>query len=233
MSVLFTIILHLLLLGSLLLFVVVFVGTAFATQDRTERFLRVAAVFAGAMVSLGATASGVNYATYTVSALAQGRTVTAAAHFFSAIIPALIGCGIGFFLVRTINKSTRLAMRTLGFVGMLATTAFIEVYAQAATLSGFKLGAAALPNIGFTAGVILTVVFTYDPDKVGSQGSGSKLSSFVSSLARPGRGADAGPAGARNVVPGARPAPGHPSSGHSASPQFTPRQFDDRQYRGL
>jgi hypothetical protein len=128
------------------------------------------------MVSLGATASGVNYATYTVSALAQGRTVTAVAHFFSAVIPALIGCGIGFFLVRTIKKSTRLAMRTLGFVGMLATTAFIEVYAQAATLSGFKLGAAALPNIGFTAGVILTVVFTYDPDKVGSKGSRSKLS---------------------------------------------------------
>jgi hypothetical protein len=218
MSIFFNIILHILLLGSLLLFAIVFLITAWYAPSTIERYLRIAAVFAGAMVSLGATASGMNYAAYTVDALAQGRTVSAAAHYFSIIIPALTGVGIGFFLVRTIRKSTIMAFRVMGFVGMLATTAFIEVYAQAATVTGFKLGAAALPNIGFTAGVILTVVFTLRPDGTEASGGGAARS-FVSQLLQRGT----------SGVAGRGPAGGS----HTPATQFAPGPYDDRRYRGL
>lgn len=218
MSIVFSLILHILLLGSLLLFAVVFLITAWYAPSSMERYLRIAAIFAGAMVSLGATASGLNYATYTVNALAQGRTVSAAAHFFSIIIPALTGAGIGFFLVRTIRKSTIMAFRVMGFVGMLATTAFIEVYAQAATTTGFRLGATALPNIGFTAGVILTVVFTLRPDEA-EAGNGGAARAFVAQLLQRGT----------SGAVGRRPA-GEP---RTAATQFTSGNSDDRKYRGL
>jgi hypothetical protein len=217
MSIVFNIILHILLLGSLLLFAIVFLITAWYAPNTMERYLRIAAIFAGAMVSLGATASGVNYATYTVNALAQGRSISAVAHFFSIIIPVLAGAGIGFFLVRTIRTSKVMAFRVMGFVGMLATTAFIEVYAQAATVTGFKLGAAALPNIGFTAGVILTVVFTLRPE--GPETSNSAARVFVSQLLQ---------RGTRGLA--SRGAVGESPTTASRSTAGT---YDDGKYRGL
>lgn len=170
MSLVFNIILHLLLLGSLLLFVVALLATAFAETNRLERLLRIAAIFAGAMVAVGAASSGVDYASYTVNVLSQARSASAFAHVATTVVPALMGSGIGFYMVRAIRRSETFAIRIFGFVGMLATTAFIEVYAEAASRNGFRLGAAALPNIGFTAGVILTVVFTLRTDNDGHDG---------------------------------------------------------------
>jgi hypothetical protein len=221
MSIIFAIILHILLLGSLLLFAVVFLVTAWYAPTTMERYLRVAAVFAGAMISLGATASGVNYANFTVDALAQGRTVSAAAHFFSVFVPAVAGAGIGFFLVRTVRKSTVMAMRVMGFVGMLATTAFIEVYAQAATVAGFKLGSAALPNVAFTAGVILTVVFTLQPEGTESSRGGA-MHAFVSQLLQR-RGSGTGTTVNSSSLHDARATATH----------YAPVHSDDRNYRGL
>ena len=160
MALAFNLALHVLLLGSLLLFLISVVALSLTTKNVLERGLRIAALFAGAMVSLGAQASGVSYATFTVDALAGARPASASAHVVATVIPALMGAGIGFFMARTMRRHTTLAIRLMAFIGMLAVTAFLQVYAEAASLSGFKLGAAALPNIGFTAGVILTVVLT-------------------------------------------------------------------------
>lgn len=246
MAIVFNIILQMLLLSSLLLFVVVLLATAFTATGGLERFLRVAAIFAGAMVAVGATASGVNYATYTVNALSQARAASAAAHLVGIILPSVIGCGIGFYLVRTIRKSETFAIRILGFVGMLATTAFIEVYAEAASRDGFKLGAAALPNIGFTAGVILTVVFTLRTDGSGSHSGNSSMNAITSLLRRrskfdqPSRNIAQGP---RRTAPGSHaatakyPAARYPSAqypgGQYPPAQYPPAQFDDPGFRGL
>jgi hypothetical protein len=241
-AIVFNIILQMLLLSSLLLFVVVLLATAFTATSGLERFLRVAAIFAGAMVAVGATASGVNYATYTVNALSQARAASAAAHFVGIFLPSVIGCGIGFYLVRTIRRSETFAIRVLGFVGMLATTAFIEVYAEAASRDGFKLGAAALPNIGFTAGVILTVVFTLRTDGSGSHSGNSSMNAISSLLRRrskfdqPSRNVAQGP---RGSVPGPAaatapfPAVPHPGAQYPSAPypggQYPPAQYPSAQ----
>ncbi|MHB1595330.1 MAG: hypothetical protein ACYCU3_14235 [Streptosporangiaceae bacterium] len=212
MSIVFNVILQILLLGSLLLFVVVLLGTALAEKTSTlERFLRVAAIFAGAMVAVGAASSGVGYATFIVNALSSARPASAFLHVITTVVPALIGSGIGFYLVRTIRKSETLAIRIFGFVGMLATTAFIEVYAEAASRNGFRLGAAALPNIGFTAGVILTVVFTLRTDGSGRQDRHSSLG-LLASLLR--RSAPAGQSSARHLAPGRFPDQGATDQGN-------------------
>jgi hypothetical protein len=53
---------------------------------------------------------------------------------------------------------------------MLSATAFVGIYAQAAHVKGVMLGAAALPNVSFVVGVILTIVFAFDPDLPTGQG---------------------------------------------------------------
>ncbi len=156
----FSIALQVVLIGSLVGFMITIILLAIKTKNTWERGLRIAAIFAGAMISLGAQASGLSYANYTVKTLAGARPASALAYGLATFIPALMGSAIGFYFARTMRKNETMGIRLLGFIGMLASTAFMEVYIEAASLKGIQLGATALPNIGFTAGVILTVVLT-------------------------------------------------------------------------
>jgi len=169
LSTVFNLVLHVLLLGSLLFFVVALIGTAFSATSKAERALRVMALFAGAMISVGASASGVDYATFTVNALSQAKAGSAGAHVVTTVVPALLGVGLGFALVGAIRRNTEKAWRILCLIGMLATTAFLRVYADAATQNGFELGTTALPNMSFSAGVILTVLLTFKTEQPGAQ----------------------------------------------------------------
>jgi hypothetical protein len=140
-------------------FAVVLVSTALRTGDPIERVKRILGLFLGAMIVLGAQVSGVSFAIFTVGALATGRVVSAGAAFVSTVVPALTGLGLGFFMVRVFKKNEARALRMLCFLGMLALVAFIEVYASATGAHGVFLGAAALPNLSFAAGVGLIFVF--------------------------------------------------------------------------
>jgi hypothetical protein len=76
----------------------------------------------------------------------------------------MAGVGLGWYFIRTIKKSETLAIRVLGFVGMLSVVQFAEVYAIAVQDKGLQLGATAVPNISFLVGLILFVVFKMDTD---------------------------------------------------------------------
>src|SRR5690349_5505089 len=91
---------HLLLVGSLAAFLYVVVKSALVEIDATEKVLRLMAMFAGALVALGANVSGLSYAEFTVGALAGARAPSAAAAALSSVIPALLGAGLGFYMVR-------------------------------------------------------------------------------------------------------------------------------------
>jgi hypothetical protein len=179
MSLAFNLALHVLLVGSLLIFLVGIAASSLSEPDPRERLLRIAAIVAGAMVTLGAQAAGVDYASFTVNALAGARPASAAAQIGAALIPALLGAGLGFYIVRVFRRSERIAMRIMGFVGMLAATAFLQIYAQATHTNGVFLGAASLPNVSFVTGIILCVVFTYDPERKGTGASAVLLKRFL------------------------------------------------------
>lgn len=192
MSIAFNLALHVLLVGSLLIFLIALVRMSLSQTDPQERILRVAALLAGAMVTLGAQAAGVSYANFTVKALAGARPASGAAEIGATIIPGLFGVALGFYIVRVYKRSERIAARVMGFVGMLAVTAFAEIYATATHTRGVFLGAAALPNVSFVTGIILCVIFTYDPDAKQSRGRG--LAALASFMNRRGSGAE-GPSG--------------------------------------
>lgn len=169
MALAFNIFLHVLLIGSVVLFAWALIRMTLSVSDPQERVLRMAALFAGAMVTLGASVSGVGIAQYTVEALAGARPASAVAEVGATLIPALLGAGIGFYVARVYKRSERMAGRVMAFIGMLSITAFAGLYATATQVNGVLLGRAALPNIAFVLGVILCILFTWDPDERGGR----------------------------------------------------------------
>ncbi|GAA3216404.1 hypothetical protein ACFO1B_15260 [Dactylosporangium siamense] len=203
MAVVFNLILHVLLIGSMAAFVIAIVADALADPDRRERVLRIAALAAGALVVLGAQSAGASYALFIVDALAGARGPSTAAAVGAAVVPALAGAALGFFLVRTYKRSTRIGARVLGFVGMLSATAFVGIYAEATHTRGVMLGAAALPNVSFVVGVILTIVFAFDPDLPVGQGRMSQLRRLFGGSGGSGGSTGSGGGGAPGPRPGA------------------------------
>lgn len=182
MALVFNVALHILLAGSMLVFVYSLVRAAWDEPNGRERSVRLMALAAGALVTLGASASGASYAKFTVDALAGGRPASFLASVGATIFPALLGFGLGFFLTRQTTRDEYMAMRILCFVGMLTAVAFLQVYAEATKVNGVFLGKASLPNVSFVAGIILTMLFTLPTglEKSGSaQGLGSRLSALL------------------------------------------------------
>lgn len=160
MTLAINIFLHVLLIGSMLAFLAFTVGDALAETDRQERIKRFMAMAAGALIAIGANQAGVGYADFTAQSLAGARAPSAGAAVVAAIVPALLGAGVGFLIVRLMNAGDKRGLRLTGFVAVLASVAFALVYAQVTQSKGVILGVAALPNLAFVVGVMLTYVFS-------------------------------------------------------------------------
>lgn len=140
-TIVFNVLIHAILLGAMGLFVVVLVRLTLSTYDSMERVKRVLALFAGAMVIVGAQASGLNFAEFMARALSVGRASSAAAAIVSSIVAGIAGLGIGYLLVRLFRQHNELAVRIICLVGMLSLSAFIQSYATITAASGVFLGA--------------------------------------------------------------------------------------------
>jgi len=158
-SIVFSVLLHILFFGAMIAFAVVLVRTALSSDQPRERFFRFLALFLGAMIVLGAQVSGVSFSVFAAGALSQAQVSSAGAAIVSGIIPALAGTGLGFYMVYVYRKRDPRAFRVLCFVGMLSLASFLTVYAIALNANGLFLGAAAIPNLTFTAGVGLVILF--------------------------------------------------------------------------
>lgn len=165
----FNVLLHILLVGSLFLFLFAVVKLALVAVSPMERAIRVMALVAAVLLVLGASTAGVGYANFAVDALSGARTASAAAKLGTAVVPGMVGVGIGFYIIRVYRKSTLKAIRVVCFVGMLTVVAFIQLYAAAAQAKGVILGTAAIPNVTFILGLVLVIVFTSDAeDEIGT-----------------------------------------------------------------
>jgi hypothetical protein len=165
MSIFLTVLLNLMLVGSMLAFVACSVLLTLQTDDRFERLIRFGALFAGAMIVIGANAAGLSFAEFIVEAVSTNRPAGAAAKIVAAAVPAGLGVGLGCYLTNSMRRNRNVAIRVMALVGMLAATQFAEIYATAFTEHGPNVGAAAIPNLAFVVGIILWLVLNYDPNK--------------------------------------------------------------------
>jgi hypothetical protein len=164
-SVVFNLILHGMMIGAMVLFLGTLILVALQAEDRLEKLRRVLALFVGAMIVVGAQASGVSFAVFAAGALGVGRGASAAATALASIIPAIAGAGIGFYLVRTYRKHDARGIRLICFIGMLALASFVQAYATITHAEGVFVGASAVPNLAFAAGVVMVFIFGDDTKK--------------------------------------------------------------------
>jgi hypothetical protein len=170
MTVVLNVFLNVLLLAALVGFVFAIAWMAFWSTDVPfERAMRAFAFFAGALVVLGAQASGVGFAQYAVKSLAGVRPAGGGVKFLVTIIPGGAGVAMGWYITRAWKKHEVIAFRFLAFVGMLAATAFAVIYAQAFHVKGVRLGAAILPNVAFVVGLILYMMIKFVPGSASSE----------------------------------------------------------------
>ena len=178
-TIIFNVLIHGMLLGTMAIFAVVLFRLALGPFDPLERVKRILALFAGAMVVVGAQATGLNFAEFIAKSLTTGRASSAAAAFVSSIIAGLAGFGVGYLLVRLYRRNDIVAVRLICLVGMLALAAFIQSYATITSAKGVFVGAAAAPNISFAAGLVLIYVFTEDSQESASQGMVARITQLL------------------------------------------------------
>lgn len=153
------ILLHVLLLGSLGVYVLVLVRVVLAEEDRTERFIRASALFCGAMIVVGSQAAGAGYAEFIVQALAAARPGTA---LLAAVIPGVLGVAIGAYLIHAMKRRGEdVTVRLLALIGMLAAASFASIYAFAMREHAGHLGSYAVPNLAFVVGLTLYVILNF------------------------------------------------------------------------
>jgi len=155
-----------LLLGSLLLFTGFVFWNATHGTNNLELALRVSALFAGALVIVGAQAAGLSFAAFTVDSLSSTHPSTAlASKVVGALLPGGVGVGMGWYLTRSLHRNQNIAMRVMAFVGMLAASQFAAIYVVATSRHGVRLGASALPNIFFVVGILIYMMLKFDPSR--------------------------------------------------------------------
>jgi hypothetical protein len=184
MATVLNILLDLLLAGSLLLFGYGLIQMVVHESSRKERLLLSMALVAGAVVALGAQATGVGFATYTVDALTGARPGGAVVKTFSVLIPGGMAAGFGWYFLRIMQRSAAKGLRLMCFLGMLTVVGFAEIYAQATNTKGVVLGAAAIPNSSFVAGMILSLLVLAPEENVAAQASAGRLDALAALFKR-------------------------------------------------
>ncbi|HZK15414.1 MAG TPA: hypothetical protein VFC52_02350, partial [Solirubrobacterales bacterium] len=158
--------------------------------SKGERFMRSLALICGAIVALGAQASGVGFASFIVEALTGARPGGGIVKFLSILIPGGLAAAFGWYFTQVMRRSAMMGMRLVSFLGMLTVISFAVIFAEATETQDVFLGAAAIPNASFVVGLIFSViVFTPaadDVDGVGAWGIGD----FVDRLRRGARSGD-------------------------------------------
>jgi hypothetical protein len=173
-----------LLAGSLVLFTVALVQMVLREENASERLLQIMALVAGAVVALGAQATGLSFANYTVEALTGEGGAGAFVKLLSVLIPGGIAAAFSWYFLRVMHESAAKGLRLMAFLGMLTLIGFAEIYAQATNTKGVILGAAAIPNASFVAGMILSLLFFAPDPTTQPGGEGNRFSAVAEILGR-------------------------------------------------
>ena len=199
MATVLNVLLDLLLGGSLLIFVWLLIDMVVRATDQRERVIRSLALIGGAVIALGAESSGVSFADFTIDSLTGARPGGEAFRLAAVAVPGGISALFGWYFVRVMNRDADMGLRLMSFLGMLTVVAFAVIFAQATNVQGVILGAAAIPNASFVAGLIFSVV-VFTPTSDGARRKAGRLSSFRDFVRRRG-------ASRAGLVPGGPEAP--------------------------
>jgi hypothetical protein len=170
-------VLHLLLnlliiLGTIVPFLASAMLIVYRTAGRQERVIRGLAMFTAALLALGTQAAGLTVGRGVVGSLEIGGFGGLVIKLAWMTIAGFGGAMLGRYLTRNLGDSTDIQLRVMVFVGTIVHLELLEIYISSFSRNGIAVGAGAIPVISFIVGLLLYIVFRYDPAAVRRIGRG-------------------------------------------------------------
>src|SRR5664280_1143859 len=154
-----------LIVGAIVAILFVLWKLANGTDNVMEKAIRFMAYGGGLLTVLGAQASGLSIANFTVDALKQSNPIKIG--IFGIGVPAGTGVLVAWYMKNRMEKGDNFGKRIMIYVGVLVATQFAELYGTAIHVNGFA-PSPALPNITFILGLVLYIVTQFDTTNVAS-----------------------------------------------------------------
>ena len=161
-------VLHLLLnlliiLGTIVPFLASAMLIVYRTTGRQERIIRGLAMFTAALLALGTQAAGLTVGRGVVGSLEIGGFAGSVIKLAWMAAAGFGGAMLGRYLTKNLGDSTAIQIRAMVFVGTVAHLELLEIYISSFSRNGLAVGAGAIPVIAFISGLLLYIVFRYDP----------------------------------------------------------------------
>lgn len=179
----FNIALDALLIGGLLIFALLLGEMAIGSDDTRERFLRCMALVGGAILALGARVSGIDFTNSIVNSLVGSDPAGTEGKLLIAVLTALVAAAFGWYFTQVVLVRANRGVRLACALGALTIVGLALLLAEAISVQGLFLEAAAISNFAFMVGLIGGVIFSV-PSAEASQGGRGVLTNLVGKLAK-------------------------------------------------
>jgi|SRR5829696_3997762 len=131
---------------------------------QTEVVIRLIAALTGFLIYFGSQAVGLSIPSLMLAALSTTNPVSIG--IFGAVAPASAGIVVAWYCLRVIKKSEELGLRLLVLLSTFIIVLFGDVYVASLANREFTqqgLNVSLLPNLTFTIGICLYIIFRYIP----------------------------------------------------------------------
>lgn len=157
----FAVLLHAVIVLGLGVYFLVIFKAILVTGGEVERLIRGTAFASGLLVFFASKIMGISIADFLVDAVRYYNPF-----FFvpiAGLLPAGLGTLLAWYCIRSLNRSTNVAIRLMIVIGALSLIQFGDVYVKATRAEGLALDRAFVPNLAFTLAISLYVILRYDP----------------------------------------------------------------------
>lgn len=132
---------------------------------KLEKVIRTISAVTGFLIYFGALATGVSIPDFMMSSVSSNSKW--AFGLLGIMLPLLVGGGIGWYIVLALKRGEEIAGRVIILIATFILTMFTDVYASTFQVDrpDGTFSQALIPNLTFTVGITLYVIFKYTPDK--------------------------------------------------------------------
>jgi hypothetical protein len=162
-TVIFILLTHLFILASIITMFVFIWHTIIREKNKLEQIIRISAFVTGFLVYFGARATGFSIPEMMlVSITSINKWVLG---LKAILFPAAAGTTVGWFCVKSLNRGLDVATRIVILLATFIMTVFTDVYARTYDIPRVEgeFAKALLPNLSFTVGLTLYVIFRFTP----------------------------------------------------------------------
>lgn len=166
MATIFNVLTNVLIVTSVLVMIFLIGRLIFGGRGELEVAVRSMAAVAGFLIYVGSKAVGLSIPSFMLSAISTTNPFTIG--FLSIVVPGAAGVVVAWFCLMNIRRAEELGSRLVVLLSTFIVALFGDVYVatlgtEVTSEQGIDLSL--LPNLTFTVGISLYIIFRYLPSK--------------------------------------------------------------------